>query len=147
MREEGSVAGAQTRPVASVAVGRACECWRVLRRVLGRKNGHQDDLASVADRSDDSCRMATTRTYTTAVRTPGEFRAPLPGIHDHGMTLVHELTGRERNWLHEVSVVEHDAQAINYLIDAGYKEHRGWQRGRMQYWVYVKEFPISAVRR
>jgi len=86
-------------------------------------------------------------TQITTIATPADLRAPLPGIHDHGMTLVHDVTGAERDWLHEVSIAENDMQATNYLIDAGYRQHCGWRIGGLQVWEYVKAYPLDAVSR
>jgi hypothetical protein len=83
-------------------------------------------------------------TNTTKIETPMEIRTPFPlRVKDHGLTLVHDLAGRERNWLHEVSVRDTDAQAINYLADAGYSEHSGWRQDMTQWWVWVKAYPLD----
>lgn len=76
----------------------------------------------------------------TKIQTPAEIRTPFPmRVKDHGLTLVHDLTDKERNWLHEVSVRDSDAQAINYLADAGYNERYGWRKDGTQWWVWTKE--------
>jgi hypothetical protein len=72
--------------------------------------------------------MATTNTSTT-INTPVEIRTPFPmRVKDHGLTVVHDITGKERKWIHEVSVRDTDTQAINYLADAGYSESHGWRK-------------------
>jgi hypothetical protein len=84
---------------------------------------------------------------TTKIDAPAEIRTPFPmRVKDHGLTLVHDINGAERNWLHEVSVRETDTQAINYLVDAGYSESHGWRRGRTQWWVWTKPYPLDVAR-
>jgi hypothetical protein len=79
---------------------------------------------------------------TTKIQTPIEIRTPFPmRVKDHGLTLVHDLAGAERNCLHEVSERETDTRAINYLADAGHSESNGWGQGGTQWWVWMKPDP------
>lgn len=81
---------------------------------------------------------------TTKINTPAEIRTPFPmRVKDHGLTLVHDEMGKERNWLHEVSVRDSDTQAINYLADAGYNERSGWHKDGVQWWVWTKAYPLD----
>jgi hypothetical protein len=76
---------------------------------------------------------------------PPEIEIPVAGVIDHGLELVHDITGADRNWLHEVSISDHNIDARQYLRDAGYTLHRGWKHpeGGWQMWVWVKDFPLS----
>jgi hypothetical protein len=78
------------------------------------------------------------------IPTPADLKIPFLRVKDHGLTMVHDMAGAERNWLHEVSVADHDAQVINYLVDAGYREHYGWRsKDGQQWWTWCKEFPVG----
>ena len=86
-------------------------------------------------------------TNITTIRTPIEIQTPFPlRVKDHGLALVHDIAGKPRNWLHEVSVRDSDTQAINYLADAGYSEHSGWRTDGTQWWVWVKAYPLDVAR-
>jgi hypothetical protein len=93
-------------------------------------------LAFPPHRSDECACMATT--YTMTIKTPIELQTPFPlRVKDHRLTLVHDLTGAEGNWLHEVSVRDGDTQVINYLADAGYNESCRWRKDGTQWWSEV----------
>lgn len=87
----------------------------------------------------------------TVIKTPPEIEVPFRDVIDHGLTLVHEIGGRPRNWLHEVSVPGTPDVVEDYLMLAGYSRNRGWTRDasepgakrREQFWVWVKAFPLS----
>jgi hypothetical protein len=84
------------------------------------------------------------------IKTPIDIAIPMVGIMDHGLSLVHEMGGAPRNYLHEVSVGRDEQDAIRYLQAAGYAQRCGWvgsprsagEKGRT-YWTYTKPFPLT----
>ena len=89
--------------------------------------------------------------YPDHLETPVELGVP-PGVKDHGLKLVHEMGGKPRNYLHEVSVRKGSRHAIELLQDGGYKEQSGWVsreddagEGGTEWWLYVKQYPLSVV--
>lgn len=82
--------------------------------------------------------------YAAKIETPAEIVVPMTGIADHGLKLVHEMGGKPRNYLHEVSIERHEQDAIRFLDAAGYAQNSGWigKDGR-KYWLYTKSFPLS----
>lgn len=77
---------------------------------------------------------------STIIPTPIEILIPLP-CEDHGLELVHDMSGQPRNYLHQVSVVA-GSEADAYCRDAGYRFSSGYPRGWVQMKVYTKEFPL-----
>jgi len=67
----------------------------------------------------------------------------MAGIMDHGLTLVHEMGGAPRNYLHEVSIQRHEQDAIRYLQSAGYAQRCGWVKEGKEFWTYCKPFPLT----
>jgi hypothetical protein len=93
-----------------------------------------------------------TTTYPDNIPTPVDVGTPA-GTIDHGMTLVHELGGKPRNYLHQVSVERTDTQAIRLLQASGYAQHSGWIDRPAQgggtgnaYWLYCKPYPLTVAR-
>lgn len=82
-------------------------------------------------------------TTQATIKTPVELNVPVKGVNDHGLTLVHELGGTPRNYLHEVSASAGNTEAQNYLLDAGYRQSHGYRVGGRQWWVWAKRFPLS----
>src|SRR5260370_22279242 len=84
--------------------------------------------------------------YPDKLITPLDITPPAAGIFDHGLTLVHEMGGAPRNYLHEVSFVDGDHRdTVRYLHGAGYSYRCGWRRredGR-QMWTFTKAFPLT----
>ena len=81
-----------------------------------------------------------------SIPTPAELQPPFSParVRDFGLTLVHQLGGEPRNYLHEVGVHGQDPDAVRYLQDAGYHKSYGWlDCSRHQWWVYRKEYPLS----
>jgi hypothetical protein len=88
------------------------------------------------------------------LKTPVDISIPMVGILDHGLSLVHDLGGTPRNYLHEVSIGRDEQDAIRYLQSAGYSQRCGWigdrrvgmgtigEEGRA-YWTYSKPFPLT----
>ncbi len=83
------------------------------------------------------------------IPTPVELQPPFSParVRDFGLTLVHQLGGEPRNYLHEVGVRDADADAIQYLSDAGYSRDYGWKdRELAQWWAYRKQYPLSVAK-
>lgn len=59
------------------------------------------------------------------------------------MTLVHEMGGKPRNWLHEVSIEGWDTQGRRILDGFGYKVNSGWMSNGEQMWLYNKPYPLT----
>lgn len=89
------------------------------------------------------------RAENPSIPTPIEIQAPFSParVRDFGLTLVHQLGGEPRNYLHEIGVHGQDPDAVKYLQDAGYRKSHGWlDRSRHQWWVYRKEYPLSVAK-
>lgn len=82
----------------------------------------------------------------TKIQTPIEIAIPFAEAVDHGMVLVHELGGKPRNYLHEVSIPEGYCTSSAYMQDAGYTKDYGYRKDGQQYWVWRKAFPLSVSR-
>lgn len=67
----------------------------------------------------------------------------MPGVMDHGLSLVHDMGGEPRNYLHEVSFRDSDHVAKMLLADAGYQYRCGWIRDGRQMWTWTKRFPLT----
>ncbi len=84
-------------------------------------------------------------TYKAQIKTPIEIAIPMVDVQDHGLSLVHEIGGAPRNYLHEVSIGRDEQDAIRFLQSAGYAQRCGWVRtsdGR-KFWTYSKPFPLT----
>ena len=100
--------------------------------------------------------------HPAKVTTPIDISVPMVGIMDHGLTLVHDMTGAPRNYLHEVSFADGDHRdTVRYLQGAGYSYRCGWIAGSApsstifrsvrkspgedgrQMWTYTKAFPLT----
>ena len=84
-----------------------------------------------------------TKQYPAQLKTPIEIVTPLANVQDHGLSLVHEMGGAPRNYLHEVSVERQDMNAIGYLLAAGYGQRCGWVKDGKSFWTYTKAFPLT----
>lgn len=84
-----------------------------------------------------------TTTFKAQIKTPVEITVPMVGIMDHGLSLVHEMGGKPRNYLHEVSIERWEQDAIRYLESAGYAQRCGWVKDGKSYWTYGKPFPLT----
>jgi hypothetical protein len=81
--------------------------------------------------------------FPAQIKTPVEILTPVDTM-DHGLSLVHDMTGAPRNYLHEVSVRRHEQDAIRYLMAAGYAQRCGWvAKDGTLYWTYSKPFPLT----
>ncbi len=83
--------------------------------------------------------------YRAQFKTPVEIAIPMVGIQDHGLSLVHDMGGAPRNYLHEVSIGRDEQDAIRYLMSAGYAQRCGWVRpeDKQLMWTYSKPFPLT----
>ena len=81
------------------------------------------------------------------ITTPADIGAPT-GTLDHGLTLVHEIGGTPRNYLHEVSVERGNVQAMRLLADGGYEQTSGWieYHSKTAYWLYAKPYPLEVAK-
>ena len=79
--------------------------------------------------------------YPGFLDTPKSLRCPFE-CSDHGLTIVHELTGKPRNYLHEVSVRE-GASAEAFLKERGYTQHTGHVDKDGQSWTYIKQISLN----
>lgn len=82
-----------------------------------------------------------TERYPGFLDTPKALRCPFE-CSDHGLTIVHELTGQPRNYLHEVSVRE-GSQAEAFLKERAYTQHTGHLDKNVQVWTYVKQIGLD----
>ena len=81
--------------------------------------------------------------YPNFVRTPADIKPAYFGILvDCGLTLVHDLDGKPRNYLHEISVSD-NPEAIRQLNRDGYERKSGHQKSGVQVWHFVKRFPLT----
>jgi hypothetical protein len=87
-------------------------------------------------------------TYPDKLATPPEIRIPVivDGMQDHGLHLVHEIGGKPRNYLHEVSIPHGHQEAVGYLEAAGYNKARGWVKDGIQHWVWSKTYPLVVAK-
>lgn len=90
--------------------------------------------------------MATaTMTYPATLKTPIEIQVPAfacPDVIDHGLTLVHEMGGEPRNYLHEVSIPAYSQSAESLVSDFGYAYSCGYYKDGRQYKVYLRQFGL-----
>lgn len=82
-------------------------------------------------------------TYPAQMKTPIEVSIPMLGIQDHGLSLVHEIGGQPRNYLHEVSIEQWEQDAVRYLEAAGYAYRCGWVKDGKAFSTYSKAFPLT----
>lgn len=61
---------------------------------------------------------------------------------DHGLILAHELGGKPKHWVHEVSIPAECRMSALTLQDHGYKRTTGWMRSGRQMWVWLKTYAV-----
>jgi hypothetical protein len=88
----------------------------------------------------------TATTYEAKIVSPVEVIVPFPEAIDHGMNLVHEMGGKPRNYLHEVSIPEGYCTSSAYMQDAGYSKDYGYRKDGEQYWIWRKAYPLSVAK-
>ena len=85
------------------------------------------------------------------IETPEDLTIPVPGVVDHGLHTVHDLTGVPSHLWHEVSIERDNADAVEgtayeVMEDRGYKLVSGYLREGRRYWLYGRRYSLRIAK-